>query len=104
MRIEFTLSKRVAPERFLGTRHRALAIRDELESLLAKHGEVVLDFSGVEATQSFLDELLGVLVLERGPDIVEQLVFRGCSEDVKETINFVLGDRIEQYKLNQVPH
>ena len=88
----------------MGTRHWALAIRDELESLLAKHGEVVLDFSGVEATQSFLDELLGVLVFERGPSVVERLVFRGCSEDVKETINFVLGDRIEQYKQNQVPH
>ena len=104
MRIEFTLSKRVAPERFLGTRYRALALRDELESLLAKHAEVLLDFSSVEATQSFLDELLGVLVLERGPGVVERLVFRGCSEDVKETINFVLSDRIEQYKQNQLPH
>ncbi len=104
MRVEFTLSKRIAPERFLGTRLRARAIRDELENLLAGHGEVVLDFSGIEATQSFLDELLGVLVLERGPTIVDRIVFRGCSEDVKETINFVLGDRIEQYGQNQVAH
>lgn len=97
MRIQFSLSERSAPERFLGTRLRAHSLRDELEILLATNDEIVLDFSGVEATQSFIDELLGVLVLERGPNVIERLVFRSCSEDVKAFINFVLGDRIEQF-------
>lgn len=104
MRTEFALSQKVAPERFLGTRFRALALRDELEQLLADHAEVVLDFSGVEATQSFIDELLGVLVLQRGPAAIERLMFRGCSEDVKATINFVLGDRLEQYSQSHPAH
>lgn len=82
---------------------RALELRDELERLLADDQEVVLDFKGVETTPSFIDELIGVLVLERGPKIIEQLVFRSCSEDMKAIINFVLGDRIEQYKSRFAP-
>jgi hypothetical protein len=92
-----SLFERCARDRFLGTRYRALSLRDELERLLAEHKEVILDFKDVEATQSFIDELVGVLVLERGPEIVEHLVFRSCSEDMKAIINFVLSDRIEQY-------
>lgn len=97
MRAEMSLFERAAKERFLGTRFRALALRDELERLLADHNEVVLDFKGVETTQSFIDELIGVLVLEHGAKIIEQLVFRSCSEDMRSIINFVIGDRIEQY-------
>lgn len=96
MKVQFSLSEKSAPERFFGTRLRAAALRDQLEWLLAEQAEIVLDFSGVEATQSFIDELLGVLVLEQGPELIERLVFRSCSEDVKAIINFVLSDRIEQ--------
>jgi hypothetical protein len=104
MKTEFTLLPRVAPEHFLGTRHRALDLREELEGLLARYTEVVLDFKGIEATQSFIDELLGVLVLQQGPEIVQRMRFRGCSEDLRETINFVLGDRIEQFSHSLAPH
>jgi len=104
MKIQFNLAEKMAPERFLGTRIRATTLREDLESLLTKYGAVVLDFGGVEATQSFIDELIGVLVLERGPEIVERLVFRSCSEDVKAIINFVLSDRIEQYRQRVTAH
>lgn len=104
MKTEFTLSQKAAPERFLGTRYRAIPLRDELEQLLTQYSEVVLDFSGIEATQSFIDELLGVLVLQRGPVIVERLMFRGCSEDVKETINFVVSDRMQQFEQSHLAH
>ena len=92
-----SLFERCARERFLGTRYRALSLRDELERLLAEHKEIVLDFTDVEATQSFIDELIGVLVLQRGPEIVERLVFRSCSEDMQAIINFVLSARTERY-------
>lgn len=97
MRAEMSLFERAAKERFLGTRFRALSMRDELERLLASNHEVVLDFKGVETTQSFIDELIGVLILEQGSNIVERLVFRSCSESMRSIINFVIGDRIEQY-------
>jgi len=104
MKIQFNLAEKTAPERFLGTRIRASALREDLEPLLAKHAEVTLDFGGVEATQSFIDELIGVLVIEHGPEIVEQLVFHSCSDDVKAIINFVLSDRIEQYRQRVPAH
>ena len=92
-----SLYEHAARERFLGTRFRALTLRDELERLLAHHNEVALDFKGVETTQSFIDELIGVLVLEHGPKIIERLVFKSCSDSMQAIINFVLGDRIEQF-------
>lgn len=106
MKTEFSLFEQAARERFLGTRYRASALREELEKLLDTGVEVVLDFKDVEATQSFIDELLGVPVLERGPDLINRLAFRSCSEDVKAIINFVIGDRIEQYQQTHqaLPH
>jgi hypothetical protein len=104
MKAQLTLSEKAAPERFLGTRLRASALRDELEAMLAANSEVVLDFGGVDTTQSFIDELLGVLVLEQGPDVIGHLVFRSCSKEVKAIINFVLGDRIEQYRQRVPAH
>ena len=63
---------------------------------------VELDCASAEATQSFMDELVGILVLERGPKVLNQLRFRGCSQDMKAIINFVVSDRAAQFLKN--PH
>ena len=82
----------------VGSRMAAAPVRDELEITLAQAGaEVVLDFSGISATQSFVDELVGVLVLRHGPDILSRIVFKGCSDDVRAIIEFVVADRCDQY-------
>lgn len=47
MKIQFTLSEKAASERFLGTRLRASALRDEPQAMLTAHGEIVLDFGVV---------------------------------------------------------
>lgn len=88
---------------FLGSRFRARELREEVEELLAHADEVVLDFTGMKsATQSFIDELVGVLVLKHGPDIVQRLVFKGCAEDIKEILGFVVSSRSEDFlKKNQ---
>lgn len=59
--------------------------------------EVVLDFSGISATQSFVDELIGVLILRHGPDILSRIIFKSCSDDVRAIIEFVAADRCDQY-------
>lgn len=83
---------------FLGGRFRARELREELEQLLARADEVVLDFTGMKsATQSFVDELVGVLILKHSPDVAQRLVFKGCSEDIKEILNFVVASRSEDY-------
>lgn len=83
--------------RLVGPRLSAAPIREEIEISLAKGGEVVLDFSGVEATQSFIDGLVGVLVLQKGPDVLERLIFKSCSDDVRAILQFVAADRCDQY-------
>jgi hypothetical protein len=81
----------------MGSRARAAEFRKELERALNDGGSVVLDFEGVDATQSFVDELIGVVVLSRGPEILERVSFRKCSPDMKAIISFVLGDRSRQH-------
>ena len=81
---------------FLGSRFRARELREEVEQLLRHADEVVLDFTGMKsATQSFIDELVGVLVLQHGPDVVQRLVFKGCADDIKEILSFVVSSRTE---------
>jgi hypothetical protein len=84
---------------FLGGRYRARELREELEQLLTRADEIVLDFTGMKsATQSFVDELVGVLVLRHGPNITQRIVFKGCSEDIKEILSFVVASRTEDYQ------
>lgn len=98
MQAAFSIVERTHAQ-FLGTRYRARELRGQLEELLVCADEIALDFTGmVSATQSFIDELVGVLVLKHGPDIVKRLVFKGCSEDIKAIIGFVVSTRSEDYQ------
>ena len=86
----------------LSRREAAKPIRDGIDVHLA-HGEIVeVDCASAEATQSYMDELVGILVLERGPKVLSQLRFRGCSKDMKAIINFVVSDRAAQFL--KMPH
>lgn len=82
----------------MGRRQTALPLRERIEAVLSCGGEVALDFSGIEATQSFIDELVGVLVLKQGPTVLEQVLFKGCSESVIAIVRFVVADRARQFK------
>lgn len=86
----------------LSRRERAIPIRLEIDSHLAKGEVVELNCEGVEATQSFMDELVGLIVLERGASTLNQLRFRKCSPDMKAIIQFVVGDRAAQHERD--PH
>lgn len=89
--------------RLVGPRLSAAPLKDEVEIALAGGAEVVLDFSGVEATQSFIDGLVGTLILQYGPDILARMVFKSCSDDVRAILEFVAADRCDQY-LKQHTH
>lgn len=47
MKTEFSLFEQAARERFLGTRYRVFALREELERVLEAGVEVVRDFRDV---------------------------------------------------------
>ena len=83
--------------RLIGARETAVPLRLPIEEALAGGGDLVFDFSGVEVTQSFVDALIGRLILTRGPAVLDQLVFKSCSDDVRAIIEFVVTDRADQY-------
>ncbi|MBU3694074.1 MAG: DUF4325 domain-containing protein [Rhodocyclaceae bacterium] len=81
----------------VGARSTAMPLREQVEEVLAQGAEIVFDFASVEVTQSFIDELIGVLILRHGPDVLDRLVFKSCSDDVRAIIEFVAADRCDQY-------
>jgi hypothetical protein len=86
-----------AKGRLAGMRTAAVPVRDQAEAALAQGGDVVLDFAGVAVTQSFVDELVGSLILRHGPEILQRIVFKNCSDDTRAIIEFVAIDRCDQY-------
>jgi hypothetical protein len=80
----------------LGTRFIAKRIRVAVESALVEDS-VEIDFTGVEVTQSFIDELLGPLLLRNGPRLLDRLAFRGCSDAAQAVISFVVSGRLLDY-------
>lgn len=89
--------KPLAAGRMVGERSKAGGVRTQVEQAILAGHEVVLDFAGVEVTQSFADELVGVLILNLGPEVLETLVFKNCSENVRAIVQFVAADRADQF-------
>lgn len=85
---------------FVGSRVSGVSLRHELEVRLDREGSVSVDFSGVEATQSFIDEFVGVLILEHGPAVLRRVSFLNCSENLKSIIGFVASRRARDYRLS----
>ncbi len=80
-------------EASLASRLTGAHIRNYVEQLLEEGVTVVLDFSGVDLiTQSFGDELLGVLVRQRSySEIKGKVKIKNANSLVKEIIKFVLS-------------
>lgn len=97
MRIPIVVKQYAVNGHFLSARSTGLFVRDAIEQTLLAGEEVEFDFSSVEVTQSFIDELIGVLVLKHGPEVLDHLVFKSCSESVRAIIEFVAADRCDQY-------
>lgn len=81
--------------RTLGLRASAIPFREDAERLLRADQTVALDFAGIDATQGFLDELVGHLVISHGRQVLSKLSFRNCSDEIKAIIRFVVSDRLQ---------
>lgn len=97
MRLAISVANVHAGLAFLGSRHVARQLREQVESLLQKAQEVEIDFYGVNISQSFADELVGVLILQHTPDVLKRVIFKGCSESVKAILAFVVADRHDEF-------
>ncbi len=97
MKTALSVAQAAAGLPFLGTRLAARDVRAQLEYLLSQDGDVVVDFSGIQISQSFADELIGLLLLRRSPEVLDRLAFKGCSDSVKAAIEFVVADRYDEF-------
>tara|TARA_R100001143_G_scaffold61272_1_gene61758 strand:+ start:384 stop:692 length:309 start_codon:yes stop_codon:yes gene_type:complete len=82
--------------RTYGIRATAVPYRDQIECALPNADSIVVDFSNHDATQSFVDELVGALVLRHGRPVLSKLIFENCTSQVKAIIRFVVQDRLAQ--------
>lgn len=86
-----------AKGRLASVRYNAIPVREQAEMALLQDREVVFDFIGIAVTQSFVDELIGALILKHGPAILERIIFKNCADDTRAIIEFVATDRCDQY-------
>lgn len=57
MRTQISLHQ-YAHGHLIGARKTAAPLREQMEAALLRREEVVLDFGGIQVTQSFIDELI----------------------------------------------
>lgn len=88
------LLKEQSQKGFLASRTTAAVLRQEIERQLVAHHPIEIDFTGVNVTQSFTDELIGVIAYKHGPAILKQIAFKGCSQEHKKIIQFVVSHRL----------
>jgi hypothetical protein len=86
----------------LGTRAAATDIRSQVEVGLEAGQTVCVDFQGVLVSQSFMDELLGVLIVRHGPAVLERLVLRNCHEEVRAAARFVTKIRTAEFETSHL--
>jgi hypothetical protein len=85
-----------------GTRESAAALRRKISALLPRaDGSLTLDFSAVErSSSSFLDELLGRLANELGPDAFwERIKLVNMAGQIADMANVVIHQRLESSKI-----
>ncbi|HQU99312.1 MAG TPA: STAS-like domain-containing protein [Nitrosomonas sp.] len=86
-----------ASGQMIGARESAIPLRTQLDDAIVSGADIIFDFARIEVTQSFIDELIGSLILRFGPNILDKLVFKSCSDNVRAIIEFVVADRVDQY-------
>ena len=85
----------------LGTRYSAIDFRECIERELESCPSVEINFAGVFVTQSFVDELLGPLIIRMGASALERLTFSGCGEEAKAILKLVIAARLRDYSTRQ---
>jgi hypothetical protein len=64
---------------------------NEIVPALEKKEEVVLDFTGVDATtQSFIHALISDLLRKYGGDVLDRIDFKSCNETIRKIITIVV--------------
>lgn len=84
-------------KQFFGSRFEARKFRRSIDSTLIYADRVVVDFKGANVTTSFVDELLGALVLKYGERFPDRVGFRNCSAEARAMIEYVFAARLHDH-------
>ena len=64
---------------------------DDITPILESGGDIVLDFEGVESvTQSFIHALISDPLRRYGSEVLDHILFKNCSENIKKIIEMVV--------------
>jgi len=64
--------------------------REKILPALQEKRDVVLDFSGVTSTtQSFIHALISEVIREYGIDVLDQVLFKSCNDNIKNIVSIV---------------
>lgn len=87
-----------------GNRYSGSRLRGALELALAGRESCALDFTDVDTvTQSLADEVVGVLVRSRGPEVLDHMTFTNCSPVVRDTLQFVADYSAHYWETGSFP-
>ena len=87
---------------FGSNRYEAIPVRKQLEAFLAEHGTATIDFQQIpQATQSWVDEIVGKFVLIEGAAFLKRTKFQNCSPVIQDIIRFVVTDRLRDHEEQQ---
>lgn len=87
---------------FGSNRYEAIPVRKQLESFLAEHGTATINFQHVpQATQSWVDEVVGKFVLKEGVAFLKRVKFQNCTPVIQDIIRFVVIDRMRDHEEQQ---
>jgi hypothetical protein len=78
---------------FAGSRGSGEKIRELIKPILDENEKVTLDFVGIDMiTQSFADEIFGILVRSFGIDYIKnKLLMVNYNDDVRQIVNAVIS-------------
>ncbi len=71
-----------------------VAKRIRIEQILValeKNEQIELDFYAVSgATQSFVHAMISEIIRQKGPQVLDKIIFKNCNDTIKKVINIVV--------------
>ena len=65
--------------------------KQQIEPALDKSQSVILDFKDIDGvTQSFIHALISEVIRVHTSDVLDQLLFKNCNDDVKGVVSIVV--------------
>lgn len=76
----------------------SLILNTQIDPIIDRDDEVVLDFEGVRnLNSSFTNALIANLVIRNSPDVLEKVYFKNCNKKVKTFVEMAVSIGVKRY-------